>query len=606
MTSAALWALPSLLFSAALWAQTTPDPADGQLFEEALEVRVVEVEVWVQKNNGEPVTSLSQDDFELRVDGQERPIEFFESAQSVKTVSSDPTVAPQRRSTKREPTYLAVYLDQHFLEDGDFERAQDELVRFLRQDLDPEDHVLLATANEELQVLVPFTQSREEVVRQVRRIGGAPDGGKLSSDYRALLRDLRAEQATRTTVVRDDISGVDRLMRKQSPQGYLQEIEIFYREASGEMRFVADQLLELIYLVSGLPGSKQVLYIGGPLPTDESKLLFETWLDVFSSDQFSPTSVRSTSEIQILSNRAISRNAGFLAGAEMFREVGKTAGVSGVTFHTLGLSSLRRSRNVLASRADVEISGSGSRSIGSISDSRATLANTNGLQTLAAMTGGRYMQGRSRFDKYFDRLATDLGGRYVLGFTGRPSAEAEPRRVEVKLREGRMARRHVVRNRETFLIKTREVEIAERTLAALMIAEDGRNPLAVEAEVKVPTATPEGWVLEVAVRLPTRSLTLVPDRKTHLGQLSIFATAGRLGQDLAPVMKARLPVRFAESDLEVALQQHVEYVFQLKSPVDPGRLAVTVRDEFGPVEATVTRPVVGPSPGRVAASAAGL
>ena len=92
---------------------------------------------------------------------------------------------PQPTVRKRKPSFLAVYLDRHFLEDGDFKRLKNDLSRFLRQGLQPEDQILLATANEELEVLEPFTTDRQRVIDQVAQLTGAPDGGKLPGDFRA-------------------------------------------------------------------------------------------------------------------------------------------------------------------------------------------------------------------------------------------------------------------------------------------------------------------------------------------------------------------------------------------------------------------------------------
>ena len=578
-------------------------PPKDESFEDAVEVRVVEVEVWVQRRNGEPVTGLGRDDFQLIVDGKDQAIEYFETARGDNRGQPRPEVGdPQTPIRKRKPSYLAVYLDRHFLEDGDFKRLKNDLSRFLRQGLQPEDQILLATANEELEVLEPFTVDRERIIEQIAKLGGAPDGGKLAGDFRAILRDLRSEQSARSTTSisfgRNDQQGGQRI-RKQSPESYLSEIEAFHRESAGEMRFVAEQLLELIYTLSGLPGNKQVLYVGGPLPTDHAKILFETWRDVFErsqkEDDFNASNSSEVIRSQQAAMRVITRYGDFLVGTDMFREVATSAGVSGVTFHTLGLSSLRRSRNVLASRSDVEIGSVGQGiSTGGITDTRASLAMDDGMRTLALLTGGRHLEGRSKFDQFLDHLGSDLRSRYVLGFTATPDSGGEPHKVEVKLSDSKLARRYLVRNRESFLVKTHEVELAERTLAALMIDEPDDNPLGVEISIRVPEARVEGWVVEISVRVPTGALALIPDRDTHAGQLTIFATAGKLGSELAPVMKARVPLRFSDQDLETALKQKVEYVFELDTPRDPGRVSVTVRDEFGPTESTLTSGVTPP------------
>lgn len=583
-------------------------------FEDAVEVRVVEVEVWVQETRGAPVLDLDQDDFELFVDGQRKKIEYFEPPrEAVDTGTAGASTQPDAPVREPEPSYLALYLDRHFLEKGDFAKVKKDLARFLETELRPEDQVLLATANEELEVLESFTPDRQAILRHLRKLEGAPDGGKLAGDFRNLMRDLRGEQSARTTSsfsVGRPSEPEERLIRKQSPESYLEAIETFHRESVGEMRYVAEQLSELIYTLSGLPGTKQVLYVGGPLPTDSAKVLFETWRDVFEraqkDDDFNSSAAPEAVRAQRLALGMSTRHGEFRVGADLFREVATSASVAGITFHTLGLASLRRSRNVMASRMDVEVGTVGrGTSVGGLTDSRGSLATDDGMQTLALLTGGRHLEGRSKFAPFFDHLGDDLRSRYVLGFTGSPEADSGPRRVRVELADRKRARKSLVRHRESLLVKTREVELAERTLAALMIGEDSVNPLDVEIGVRVPEARVEGWVLEISVRVPTNQLVLVPDRETHIGQLTIFATAGKLGSELAPVMKARVPVRFADDDLPTALAQRIEYVFELRTPQDPGRVSVTVRDDLGPTESTVTAavtqlPSVDPDPARPA------
>ncbi|MCG8459931.1 MAG: VWA domain-containing protein [Holophagales bacterium] len=580
-------------------AQSSEGPSidQEQTFEEAVEVRVVEVETWVEDRKGNPVSGLGRDDFELIVDGQVRPIEYFDSASGWLTPATRTEQSRELEVRDRKPSFLAIYVDRHFLEKGDLAKVKAELSDFLTQGLHPEDQVLLATANEQLEVLESFTPNRQQVLRKLRRLEGAPDGGKLAGDFRALMREMRAEQSARQLPGAASLGTAVRpqRMRKQSPEGYLAEIEMVYRESAGEMRFVAGQLLELIGTLSGLPGNKQVLYVGGPIPTDDAKLLFEVWRDVFERSQRQDDSIVTNEEVyrvQRLALRALARNRDFRLGVDMFREVATAASVSGVTFHTLGLASLRRSRNVMASRADVEVGSIGSgNSPDGLTDTRASLAMDDGMQTLSILTGGRHLVGRRKFDVFFENLGKDLRSRYVLGFTGSPEAGSEPRKVKVRLTDRGNRLRHVVRHRESFMIKTREVELAERTLAALMVDEPPAGELDVQLAVRVPQARVEGWVLEVTVRVPTSQLVLVPDRETHLGQLSIFATAGQLGSDFAPVMKAKLPLRFASADVELARERPLQYVFELRTPRDPGRLAVTVRDELGPTEATVTADV---------------
>ena len=71
--------VPGLLLSLAGWgfAQEPAAPAPGELFEGAVDVSVVNVEVHVVDQKGEPVAGLGPDDFAVYENGQEMPITNF-------------------------------------------------------------------------------------------------------------------------------------------------------------------------------------------------------------------------------------------------------------------------------------------------------------------------------------------------------------------------------------------------------------------------------------------------------------------------------------------------------------------------------------------------
>lgn len=628
MLGACLWGA-CLMLPAATQAGS-PQTGSETTFEEAVEVRLVEVETWVTDRKGRPVYDLDADDFVLEVDGEERDIEHFESSRpglvpdGATNEAADETGDGAEAdlgadaATVRDPLFLAVYLDRRFLETKDLELARDDLDAFLRRSVRPGDQVLLAVADEELRVEVPFTEDHGAVSRRMAEFKGSSGAAKLAGEYLAILRDLRMEQSARATNENSAGSSADstRVLRRAEPETYLSEIDAFHREAAGEMRIVAEQLLQLVATLTGLPGRKQVLYVGGPLPTGHAQTLFEAWRDAFERALDDTDFFRTNPNVVTrAANRATAESGNFRVGSELFRGVATAAAVADITVHTLGLTNQRRSRNAMASRVDVEV-GSLGRGVAEspLIDTSTRLAMDDGMQVLAFMTGGRHLKGRKRLERFFDQVEHDLESRYMLGFSaepdgvdqigepaGRQAGEA-PRYVKVKLRDKTKQRRYVVRHRERFMVKPRHIELAERTQSALLMDKAASNELDVELELYAPEARVEDWVLNIAVRIPMRNITMIPDRGRHVGKLTLFATAGRLGGALASVMKAELPVHIADKDLELARTQKAEYVFTLRTPKDPGRVAVTVRDDLGPVESTVGLEVdVTPGSGKLIA-----
>ena len=94
-----------------------PALLDGsELFSESLDVRVVNLEVVVEKG-GDRVVGLGADDFVLKVDGADTPIEFFteiRGGSSVSAVTGRSAALPAVRDAERVGTRYLVFVDDVF------------------------------------------------------------------------------------------------------------------------------------------------------------------------------------------------------------------------------------------------------------------------------------------------------------------------------------------------------------------------------------------------------------------------------------------------------------------------------------------------------------
>ena len=116
-----------------LLAQDQPDP----VFDEAIDVRVVNVEAVVTSRNGERVRGLSKDDFRLLVDGREVPIEFFNEITDGKMANgeaAEPEVVGRR---------VLVFFDDSFAIRSQRNIVLDQIEARLTR-LSPHDQVAIA------------------------------------------------------------------------------------------------------------------------------------------------------------------------------------------------------------------------------------------------------------------------------------------------------------------------------------------------------------------------------------------------------------------------------------------------------------------------------
>ena len=113
-------------------AQESPLP---ELFSDTIDVRVVNVEVVVTNRKGNRVQGLEAADFELRVDGESVPVEYFTEVDGGIALTSARGDATETVSSlvpgEPVPTNYLVFIDEYFA----VRRDRDRVLKRLEEDL---------------------------------------------------------------------------------------------------------------------------------------------------------------------------------------------------------------------------------------------------------------------------------------------------------------------------------------------------------------------------------------------------------------------------------------------------------------------------------------
>ena len=208
--AAALWLLPAL----PAVAQDSPLP---DLFSEAIDVRVVNVEVVVTDREGNRIRGLTANDFELLVDGEPAPIAYFTEIDEgiVRAApASGAEVAdamPALHAGEEVGTNFLVFIDDFFC----FRHHRDHVLNRLEEDLAqlrPTDRVAaVASDGANVTLLTGWTNSADEIRAALRQARGrralgpmrmadkraAEASSRLEAQY---YRRLRAEQVERSAL----------------------------------------------------------------------------------------------------------------------------------------------------------------------------------------------------------------------------------------------------------------------------------------------------------------------------------------------------------------------------------------------------------------------
>ena len=216
-----VWVLAALvLLATAASGQEVDLPA---VFSEVIDVRVVNIEVVVTDWQGNRVRGLEPTDFELLVDGEPTPIDYFteiEDGFALDTADGDVAGVPSLNPNAPVATNILIFIDDLFSIERDRDRVLDHLEKDLRE-LGPADRVAaVAFDGKSVETLTTWTNSSSQLEEALDRARGRPAHG------------LRRRGELR--MIDSDRKSLSQLEESLGPKPGLRSVaskaEVFYKE----------------------------------------------------------------------------------------------------------------------------------------------------------------------------------------------------------------------------------------------------------------------------------------------------------------------------------------------------------------------------------------
>ena len=240
------------------------DPGANEPFFEAVDVEIVNIDVWVTDKKGNPVDGLDRDDFVVFRDGQPVEVTNFYAVFDGRPVASKvPKIAgPDAEDTlgdslRRLPSsplevapehrlWLIVYIDNYNIDPTERKRILPALRQFLARTLRRGDQAMLISYNRSLKVHQPFTDDRHLLFAALKEV----------SDYagHAVARE------------RDQIAAFELIDRTQVPSQALSYARQYAEELMNGVDYTVDALKRLVDSLGGLPGRKALIHVSSGVP----------------------------------------------------------------------------------------------------------------------------------------------------------------------------------------------------------------------------------------------------------------------------------------------------------------------------------------------------
>ena len=583
-------ALSALLLVAWMPAFSASPPAEPS-FGGAVEVNVVNVDVYATGKDGHRINGLGKGDFELLEDGKRVAISNFEvvvaSAPQAGGVPAG-SAPPGATVTLEDPLNLVVYFDDFNIRPPHRTRVLKQLGEFLAHQLAPGDRVMLVTEDLGLNVRVPFTSDPAAVAKGLREIGTLAAHGDES--------DRDRSQAFRSILTLQQASLSDPVDPTPCPQNIVTPAHSYATSRRNEVLRTISSLTVLVNSLSGVPGRKALLHVSDGLPLNPGEELFQLLLELCgglgnsglvkdSSDPTDPNVPYDARSIGPQAYQAASQamlDAQGYSVAKNLQALAAHANAQRVTLYTLQASGLQ---GTAASDASV---GPEERMLQSPSIGTSLRANhQSSLQLLADETGGRSILDANDVLPDLARMKEDFSSFYSLGFTPAHASDGREHKIEVRAKRPGVRLRY----RQSYRDKPAFEKVVDRTFAALYYdIED--NPLAIQVEIGDQTPAEEGqYAVPVRLKIPLFKLAILNREETFQGKLRLLVATRDAAGGTSPMRQVEVPLNIPRKEVLSALGQYYIYTLTLKMKPGVQHIAVAVRDEIAATTSYLSRPV---------------
>ena len=543
---APLLAVSALAIHPAATARAADTPPS---FDEAIDVRVVNLEAVVTDRSGKLVTGLKPSDFRLRVDGKEVPIEYFSEVhdgQALATPAGAPEGKPEAGAAVQGlaegtvGTYYLVFIDDYF----SIALQRDLVLKGLKADLarlGPGDRMaIVAYDGGRLAMISNWSGSQADLASAFdRAMARKTHGLERVVERRALRSDQ--EFASQTTA---DNAPLDLSVT----QGGLNNLQLAYAE--NLVRQVKGDVQAAVSAMRGFAaprGRKVMLLLSGGWPYSVSS---------YTSGGGTPT--RELPE-----------------GEQLFRHLASTANLLGYTLYPIDVPGIQ------TGAADAEATGPTPAAIGSSEQEV-----EGSLHYLAKQTGGKAILNSNRA-LALASAKEDTRSFYWLGFS--PSWQRNDKTHDVKLDARRNDLR--IRTRSGFLDLSRKAEVTMKVESALLF---GNPPDGLQMPMKVgtPARSKVGEVeIPLTLALPVDVMTVLPEGNKFAAHLELRFAASDASGNTAEI--PTLPVNLS-SDHPPVPGKYVKYETKVKLHGKADHLVVAVYDPLSGKLATAETDVALP------------
>ena len=477
---------------------------------ESIEVRVVNVDVVVTDREGNPVTGLTKNDFEILEDKRPQTITNFYEVRGGSPLQPAAQTADAPPPPPAQPRNFILFVDNSAMHPVLRRHVTAELKKFVDTRLRPEDFATVVSWTNRLSIDAPLTNDKAQLHAALDQIAASGTPGSVKSAFQAVQQHCRRHL---------NFAASGRMPVRVAYEECIADARIEAQRVALYSRAVLNAVDLAMATVAGVEGRKIVVMAGSELPVWPGVDLYNWANAIFNRYMTGLDAALKQPQAEMREQR------------EVLHELGRSANAHGATLYLL---SVLMPADNFTPASDTGISDDGG--------DFARAGNTEEAhELLARLTGGAAapMAGIGRF---FDTIARDLDSYYSLGY--RPSGDVRgDRPITVRAKN----RNHVVRARQSYAPKSADDQMNDRVIANIFTPAR-ENEWKVQMRTGTPRLVERGrWAVDLEVRA-TPTVTLIPQGDELAGGFKVFVAVGNPQGALSTTFRQPNGIRIKASE----------------------------------------------------------
>ncbi len=554
-------------------AAVRPLPAEEatERFAERLDVRVVNVDVYVTDRKGRPVPGLGIDDFAVFQDGRAVEVTNFSRFTGSPRADEPALVIPELDrglgdeppAPVAEPLTVVVFIDNSTLTPHHRNRVLGDLETFLAEQAGAGVRFMIAVYNPGLEILTPVTADLERAREVLGEVARMPASGLTAAgERRRAMETIQDVYELWEEAGPGAASDRRELVFSFDPctdgwEQMIAAIDTYSQAVGARVGNVQAGLVALTRSLGGLPGRKALLYLSDGLERRPG-------IDLYAF-------------LGEICPRREHEMIGYMFRwdeTRLLQELTEYANAHRVTLYALETTGLTSASAVSVEFADKRFTPSARNDTLRVANLQESLA------LLADETGGRAFLNANFPGPELRRLAEDFHDYYSLGFAPPTGWDGKSHSIRVELAGG-AAKGASLRYRQRYRAVPDDERLAERTLATLVLGWED-NPLGTTIMLGEPRpGAGASRQVPVEIVVPPGRLGTLADRPGANQLLRVLMMAEDARGRRTPMRERIIPLRGADPDESGAGPRTLVVNVDLEPGVHV--IAVALRDEINRV-----------------------